>query len=234
MERLGKIPDVSELFGRIRLVDQQTLALKKAGAPKSEVRALLKDKGRNMVVLLQAKNAGIAYIRTGIVRYGTDDYHQFSQNSVIINTPTDIKAVYPNSKLGIDIMAEGIGATPQDVINIAGKFDFVVRESDQEMVFRTFNEIRDSQRAHKIARSLQRFQEVDELDIFRLFLAERLLRTRLSESNTSVRTKRFRGSRGDILSGIYLGEDDYVVFQNTPQVDELFLNYGGYDKDQLR
>lgn len=237
MERREGSPlPINEVFGRIFEIEAEIDALRTQGNSKDEIRNLYLEKGYNFLLLLKAREAGLVDLRVSLSIYPHETPHKYSQYIAEIVVPRGLNTKRSGTRTGIDLISQGLDGDSRTVIKLIGQPDYAYNESADQMVRRTYDEIRESQRAHTTARIRHDFKTMDELDLLRLSLVERLLQAKKSGKlvNTKMKTKRYRGNRGDLLANIDLGGSDYVTLPLSSEVQEIFERYGGFDRDQLR
>lgn len=180
------------------------------------------------MLLLMARSNGYDEIRVGVSAYMGEELHPLSQNKISIEIPPNINIDSKFITGSFDLTAAGMDGDSRSVAQLIGNPDFVTYESEHQMISRTYEEIRESQRRHKKAIKKSDREGAKAMDDLRLSLVEKMLRERYSTDRMFV-TKRF--GEKEILAHIDLGNDQYVLLPYTQEVADLIERYGGIDRD---
>lgn len=237
MERRENSPlPINEVFGRIFEIEEEIDILRTQGDSRDPIRNLYLEKGYNFLLLLKARQAGSINLKVGLSTYPNETPHRYSQYVAEIVTPGGLNTSRTGARSGIDLISPGLDGDSRTIIDLIGQPEYTYNENADDMVKRTYDEVREIQRQHVTARSRFDYAEMEEMDDLRLDLVARILEAKKTEKLTQskVRTRRFRGNRGDLMATVSLSGTDYIAIPLTPKIEEIFEKFGGFDKDALK
>lgn len=213
-------------------IDQEIEAVRQYGLDTNIIRNLYKEKGYNMLLLLRARPISSVPLSFGLIRYPGETFHPFSQNRIELMIPEDIRGEENDQpravRCGVDLIAQGLNGNSQEVIeNLLGD-PYFIDEPVWETVNRTYEEIRESQRAYRFHSDMDDLSTMAYLDTLRLSLVEKILyfknHPRFRGRLTVVS---FRGQRERMVR-ISTHDGNYILLPQTPEVEGLVLKYGGF------
>lgn len=229
-ERRTGEPPITEVFMRIQDIDRK-FATERFTMDRPEVRNLYLEKGYNVALLLMARQNGHTELRTGIYTYGNEEIHPYSQNRVIVDVPPNIAFDNRYVATGLNLIAPILGGDSRDAAQLIGSPDYFVKDPVSKMISRTYDEIRETQRDHKLATEKGQLEIAEGLDRLRFSLVLKILKERHLTDGISV-TKRF--GQSEVLATIHFGSGQYVVLSFTPELEDALKMYGGINRDQTK